>query len=393
MSNQKKFETLNNGKSIVDGFKGMDTVRKINYLAKNSSRFQVSDNNYETMNTYGFGQQGYFQLNGQFIKNIVMQVKLAAGTYVVPNAWGANIIDELRVREPGESERVIKGIHNTILSLREVEKNDIRDAYVSQLGVAATNPTAEVEAFIMLNILHSSMNPFLSQYYPKYSCKDPVQVTVKFNTAALVLTSGTTTISDIKIHFELGEFENSKSLMASLMSENKMNKIVERTFGYEYIAIDNQALNNGSVNRTIRIPTFEVAEYDELVALVVLDTAVASNNYLYGQSIKNKELLISTREIINERGNYHNIKALMRYEKPLSYSLDSASRYIQVFDLAPNSYVHQNKSGLLHTGVVLSNETIILKFDTPTNGNSTCYLYAVRKVLRTFDGSVVKRYN
>jgi hypothetical protein len=393
MSNQKKFETLNKGRSVVDGFKGMDTVRKINYLAKNSTRFQSSDNNYETMNSYGFGQQGYFQLNGQFIKNIVMQIKLAAGTYVVPNAWGANIIDELRIREPGESERIIKGIHNSILSLREIEKNDIRDAYVVQLGSAATNPTAEVEAFIMLNILHSSMNPYLSQYYPKYATKDPIQVTVKFNTAALVLTSGTTTISDVKIHFELGEYEDPKPLMSHLSMGSKMGKIIEKTFGYEYIPIDNQPLNNGSVSRTIRIPTFEVAEYDELVALVVLDTAVATNNYLYGQTVSNKQLLISTREIINERGNYHNIKALMRYEKPLSYSLDSASRYIQVFDLAPNSYVHQNKSGLLHAGVVLSNETIILKFDTPTSGNSTCYLFAVRKVLRTFDGAVVKRYN
>lgn len=393
MSNQKKFDTLNKGKSIVDGFKSIDSVRKIGFMAKNRSRFQSSDNNYETMNSYGFGQQGYFQLNGQFIKNVVMQIKLAAGTYVVPNGWGANIIDELRVREPGESERVIKGIHNTILSLREVEKDDIRDGYITQLGTAATNPTSEVEAFIVLNVLHSSMNPYLAQYYPKYACKDPVQITVKFNTAALVLTSGTTTISDVKIHFELGEFEDAKSLSVPMMHENKMNKVIEKTYGYEYIAIDNQPLNNGSVSRTIRIPTFEVAEYDEIVALVVLDTAVASNNYLYGQSIKNKELLISTREIINERGNYHNIKSLMRYEKPLSYSLDSATRYIQVFDLAPNSYVHQNKCGIQHVGVVLSNETIILKFDTPTNGNSTCYLYAVRKVLRTFDGAVVKRYN
>jgi hypothetical protein len=393
MSNQKKFDTLNKGRSIVDGFKGLDSVRKINFMAKNMNRFQSSDNNFETMNSFGFGQQGYFQLNGQFIKNVVMQVKLAAGTYVLPNAWGANLIDEMRIREPGESERIVKGIHNTIVSLREVEKDDIRNAYVQQLGTAATNPTSEAECFIVLNILHSSMNPYLSQYYPKYSCKDPIQVSVKFNTAALVLTSGTTTISDVKIHFELGEFEDSASLSSKMLSTDKLNKVIEKTYGYEFIPIDNQALNNGSVNRTIRIPTFEVAEYDELVALVVLDSAVTTNNYLYGQAVSNKQLLISTREIINERGNYHNIKALMRYEKPLSYTLDSADRYIQVFDLAPHSYVHQNKSGIQHVGVVLSNETIILKFDTPTNANSTCYLYAIRKVLRTFDGSVVKRYN
>lgn len=389
MSNQKKFDTLGAGKkSIVDGFKGIDSVRKIKFMMKNNHRFQVSDNNYESLNTYGFNQQGYFQIHGSFLKNFVLQVKLASGTYVLPNCWGANLIEEIRVKEVGESERVIKGIHNTMLSLREIEKDDIRQEYVSLLGSSATNPSTEQECFIFLNILHSSINPYLSQYYPQYKTSQPVQVTIKFNEMAKVLTSGTATMSDVKIHFELGEFANNSLALI----ENKPG-MVETTFGYEPIIIDTVSLSNGTVNRTIRLPTFEIAEYDEIVCMVVLDSEVATNNYLRGAQISNKELLISTREIINEHGNYHKIKNIMRYEKPLSYSLDSATRYIHVFDLAPTSYIQQNKSGIHHSGVALANETVILRFDTPTNGNSTCYLFGIRKVLRAFDGKVVKRFN
>lgn len=390
MSNQKKFETLGSQrKSIVDGFKGVDSVRRIKHMAKNLNRFQVSDTNYASLNTYGFGQQGYFSVNGSFLKNFVLQVKLAAGTYVVPNAWGANIIDEIRVRECGESERVIKGIHNTMLSLREIEKDDIRASYVSLLGTAATNPTSEIDCFIFLNVLHSSINPYLSQYYPQYKTGSPFEVTIRFNPASLVLTSGTTTISDVKVHYEVGDFDNP----AVALNKNEPSGSFETTFGYEPILIDNQALNNGTVNRTLRLPTFEISEYDEIVAMVVLDSAIATNNYLYGQAIQNKELTMSNREIIKEHGNYHKIKQLMRYEKPLSYDLDSATRFIHVFDLAPTPYIQQNKSGLLHPGVVLANETVFLKFDTPTNANSTCYLFGIRKVMRVFNGKVVKRFN
>lgn len=395
MSNQKKFETLgDNNKSIVDGFKSIDTVRRVGYLLRNDHRFQVSDNNYETLNTFGFGQQGYFSFNGQFCKNFILQVKLAAGTYVVPNAWGANIIDEIRIRESGESERTIKGIHNTILSLREIEKDDIRAAYVSLLGTSATNPTGEIDCFILLNVLHSSINPYLSQYYPQYKTNSPLQISIKFNPMSSVLTSGTTTISDCKVHFELGEYANpSKGLMHKSSDSKDSKPKNERTFGFEMIMVDNQPLNNSSTARTIRIPTFEIAEYDELVAFIVLDTDVTNKNYLYGQQLANKELLISTREIIKEHGNYHKIKNIMKYEKPLSFTLDSANRFIHVFDLAPISYIQQNKSGINYPGVVLANETIILKFDTLTSANSTCYLYGIRKVMREFDGSVVKRFN
>lgn len=388
MSNQKKFDTLGAGKkSIVDGFKQIDSVRKIKHMMKNDHRFQVSDNNYESLNTYGFNTQGYFQLHGNFLKNIILQVKLSAGTFVAPNGWGANIIQEIRVKEPGESEKVITGLDNTILSLREIEKDDIRAEYVSLLGTAATNPVAEVEAFIFLNILHSSINPYLSQFYPAYKTNNPIQVTIKFNPASLVLTSGTTTMSDVKVHYELGEYANNS--VALIKNEPGQ---VEMTYGYEVVQIDNQSLSNGSVNRTIKLPTFEVSEYDELVCMVVLDSAVASNNYLWGQAISEKELLISSREVVREHGNYHKIKQIMRYEKPLSYSLDSATRYIHVFDLATTPYVQQNKSGLHHAGVALANESVIIKFNTPTNANSTCFIYAVRKVLRMFDGKVVKRF-
>lgn len=389
MSNQKKFETLGPGKkSIVDGFKGVDSVRKIKFMMKNMDRFQVTDNNYESLNTYGFGQQGYFQLNGSFLKNVVLQVKLSAGTYVVPNAWGANLIDEIRVKEVGENERVIKGIHNTMLSIREIEKDDSRAEYVSLLGTAATNPTSEIECFIFLNILHSSINPYLSQFYPQYKTASPVQVTIRFNPAVLVLSSGTATMSDVKVHFELGEFADPSRAL-----KNNEEGMHETTYGYEPILIDNQSLNNGAVARTIRLPSFEVSEYDELIAMVVLDSALTTNNYLYGQQIDTKELLISTREIIKEHGNYHKIKSLMKYEKPLYFALDSANRFIHTFDLAPLSYVQQNKSGIHYSGVVLANETIIIKFNTPTNANSTCYIFGIRKVLRSFDGKTVKRYN
>lgn len=389
MSNQKKFETLGAGKkSIVDGFKGIDSVRKIKFMMKNKDRFQVTDNNYESLNTYGFGQQGYFQLNGSFIKNIVLQVKLAPGVYTVADGWGVNLIDEIRVKEPGEDERVIKGIHNTMLTLREIEKEDARNEYVQLLGSSNVNPVAEVESFIFLNVLHSSINPYLSQFYPRYKTASPVQITIKFNKADLVLSSGSTTISDVKVHFELGEFADPSSALLS----NEENKN-ETTYGYEPILIDNQQLNNAALNRTIRLPTFEVAEYDELVFMVVSDINVAANNNLLGVQIYNKELLISTREIINEHGNYHKIKSLMKYEKPLSYSVGATTNHLHAYDLAPISYIQQNKSGIHYSGVVLSNETIILKFTTPTTANATCYIFGIRKVLRSFDGKTVKRFN
>lgn len=384
MSNQKKFDTLRNSKSITDGFRGVDAVRRIGWFLKNKDRFQVSDNNTYSLTQKSFGGRGELTFSGDYIKNIVLQVKLPAGTYVVENGWGAKILKTIRVRECGAPEYIYDGIHNAMISLRELEKDDIRDEYVNLLGAATTNPTTDITAFIFINILHSSINSGLAQFYPNYHARDNVAVSFEFESMSNVLTSGTTTLGDVIVHYEVGEFHNKPPT-------DKMHK--EMTFGFEYVRIDDQLLTNGSVNRTIQLPSFEVSEYDELVMMVVLEASITAKNYLYGIDIKNKNLTLSNREIIKEEGDYHKIKSIMNYEKPITFNLSGSSRHLHVFELAPISYVKQIKSGVNHQGVKLSNETVILKFDTATTANSRAFLYGIRKIMRDFDGTrVSKKY-
>ena len=147
-------------------------------------------------------------------------------------------------------------------------------------------------------------------------------------------------------------------------------------------------MTNGSVNRSVKLRSFPTAEIDELVFVFTLDS---DNNELVTQKCSNIKLIMSDRDIIDAKNQFQEMKALFRNELPNKYKVNNVEQDFNVLDLTPLNYKEQEKRMIHVQGVILSEEDLLLTFDTPTNANGKLLIYGVKKVLNIFKNGNLKR--
>ena len=383
--NNKKLDSNRDLKSVIDKFAhSVDGVNRIAHFVKNSHRFQKTLETPKNLSQASFGGNGQVNINGDLIRNLILEVTIAAGTYVLPDAWGAKILESIEITEPGASKYRIKGADNILLSFRELERTESINNYLKILGGTVTNPSDPVKCYILINVLHSSVNPQLAQFYPHGRRNSvPISLTFNFNKAEQVFNSGSAALGPVRLITEVGQYENSMSASKSLANE---------TYGYEVTEISSIKLTNSNNLRQVQLPTVAAGEYEELIYTVVLESDFANNNFLYGLPVSNIIARIGSDEIINENNDLHRIKNLIEKNKDFKYTLASAERSLHVLDLAPLPYVKQIAHGILHNGVRLHLDTFAIDFHTPTTtADCRLIIFGVKKLLREFVTNDVKK--
>lgn len=401
MSVEKKLATLSNNASIIDAYnnKGSISVLRKELNFKNKEIFQVSSDREISIENIGFDRTGQFRVREIFTRNFVMEITLIrnGADCVLKNNWCPLIIKRLRERVGGENEIVKHGWANNLQTYREINDIDLRNKYslLSEgngvsLNLTTANPT--IVGYVFLNIQTASMNMNLAQYFPNYQLNSSADFEIEFEAASQILVSGTAPIiSKGRIMYEYAAPLNYNNLKPKF-DQGEPGQVGFKKGGEELnfheITSYEYPLSSGSVNRSVLLRSFPTSEIDELTFVFSLDS---SNNKFITQKCTNIKLVMSDREIIDAPNDWQEFKQLFRNDIPNKYLVNNNEQNFYCLDLTPLSYKEQEKKGINVVGVVLSEEDILLQFDTPTNAAGTLYIYAVKKVLQIFKNGNMSR--
>jgi hypothetical protein len=356
--------------------------------------FQISSDREISVENANYDAQGHFRIRETYSRNFVMEITLAAGTYVLKNNWAQLIIKRIREKIGGEQEIVKDGWANAVQTYREAENQEIRDKYsllAEGNGASLTNPATPIVGYVFLNIQTASINPNMAQYYPNYQLNTSANFDIEFAPSADILVSGAApNISKCRILYEYAAPLHQRSLKSKFDAPNSSGKIIEggEEVNTHEIVSYCYPLTNGTVNRSVKLRSFPTSEIDELVYWFSLDSD--ANKYLT-QKCTNTKLTMSDREIIDAPNDFQEMKALFRNSLPNVYKVNGVDQKFQVLDLTPLNYKEQESKLINIQGVVLSEEDLLLEFDTPTAANGKLYIYGVKKVLNFFKNGNMKR--
>ena len=398
MSNQKKLSTLSNNKSIIETFSNaeMSVLRK-QMAIKSKETFQISEDREITVQNANFGVQGNFRVRETFAGTCVIQIGLPAGTYVLPANWGQKLIKRVYERVGGENETYKDGWANAIQTYRESENDIIKKKYDILSGAAVTNPSTVQYAYVVLNIMAGSINSNLRQLYPLYQLNQAGEFLIDFAPASEVLISGTApaNFASCRIFFEYGSPLRQRDLMPKFPNPEKPKEpFGEDLYFHELVSYEYPLAANGSLNRSVRLRTFPLSEYDEIVYFFTENTDINTNkNNLLSKQLTNQKLIMSDRELVDDKNEFAEMKALFKHKQPHIHYVGGVEKYHYVIDLTPMSYIDQEEKSVFVPGVILSEEDLQLDFDVPADNAGVLHLYGVRKRLSRFrNGNVMHFY-
>lgn len=372
MSNHRKLNSLNNSKSIVKAYKGAKEFSHLRHEHNlvQKERFQTSTDRILQVNNFGFGRKADFRIKEQFVRNIILQVKLTdAGTCVLKPNWQNLLIDRITQRGiGGESDVYKSGYTNFIETMRGVPDDKIKARYqeVSSGDKSLTNP-GTITGYVLLNVLYSHINRKVSKHFPQYQLSQASDFEIDFNALSDIVTSGTCVFNDCKIIMEYSDVEDKSALRQSEQHNH-------------YEAISYSANLNASTDRVYKLTSIPTSEIAEIIFSVTLD----SDSNIYNlQPCTEIKLLMSDKEIVWSRDNISEILDICEYHTPNEYDLGGTTQKYYVLKFSPD-YVKQLEDRMHSEGIVASEDDLTLSFKTPTNGAAKIYYTAIKKKIDVF---------
>ena len=372
MSNHRKLNSLNNSKSIVKAYKGakeFSHLRQEHNLVQ-KERFQTSTDRLIQVNNFGFDRTANFRIKEQFVRNIILQIKLSdAGTCVLKPNWQNLLISRITSRAVGgETDTYKSGHTNFIETMRGVPDDKIKARYqeISEGDKSLTNP-GTITGYVLLNVCYSHINRKVSKHFPGYQLSQALEFDIDFNTMAYIVASGTCVFNNCKVIMEYSDVDSNTALRS-----------VEQHNHYE--AISYNANLNSSTERVIKLTSIPTSEICEIIFSVTL---TSDDNIYKTQSCTEIKLFMSDKEIVWSRDNVSEILDICEHHTPNEYLLGGVVQKYYVLRFSPD-YVRQIEDLMHSEGIVCSEDDLTLSFTTPTNGAARIFYTAIKKKIDVF---------
>lgn len=313
--------------------------------------------------SYGNASSFTFQASELLIGNIVLQIELSAGTYVLPPCWAHNLIDEIIVNYPGEQRRIFKGRSNFLQSIYECRHEERREEFIRLSGgpTQVTNPTANIVGFVHLNILNSSMDPERHDYFPIHLLSQNIEVQIKFKRSGDFVVSGAVpNIVNAKIRYERANVADPGHLKSKKTAHiMPLYTLVDRSYSF---------VGNATVPQDIRLDGLtESGETLSILYTVYPDTEVATNkNQLSGEKLSEIEVKLGDRNIVDS-GNtqFNDIVAMWRNRNKLHYNLLGAEQHFYLIPFSEMSYRDQLSKKTYAVGAMIEYDQLKIQFISP----------------------------
>lgn len=364
----KLLSTTVTSQKLKDAYPGMEvsTVYSDDRLHTKSLQDVQSSHEYERpLNNTGYGNAASFnfQASELLIGNVVLQMELAAGTYVLPPCWAANIIDEVIVHIPGVERRIFTGVSNFIQCIFECRHDERRNEFIRLCGgpTQITNPTNNIVGFLHLNVLTSSMDPEKHDYFPIHLLSQNIEIQIKFKRSSDFVVSGTApAFVNAKIRYERANIGNPKHLK-SKKAAHVVPLYTLTDYAYSFVGDPNTAKDIQLHGLT------ESGETLTVLYTVYPDTEIATNkNGLLGEKISNIEVKLGDRKIVDSSDTqFNDMVALWRNKNKLHYTLLGNEQHFYSIPFSEKSYRDQISEKCYAVGAMIEYDQLKIKFISP----------------------------